>query len=428
MLLATLPRCVLLLVLATGLRPSPARAQFTSDSATRRIAAWRGDLDSLINGLAHRHAAPFVHVPVARFTAVAGELHDRVPGLTEPQFRVALIRLTAMLGDSHTALDWTHRDFGAMPLRLRHFSDGIRVVAAMPMARSVLGARVVGVAGVPVDAVAGALRPLMSCENNPCRDALLADFIVVPDFLAAQGLIRDPAHVTLDITDSAGRQLAIDLPTVPGAIWESAPMTQVATAPGGPEERLAQRNPQLNIWFELVVQSNTLYIGYQRSSDLPGHTVRAVIDSILALLDTHPVERVIVDLRRNGGGNAALLNPLISGLHHRASLARRGRVFALIGGQTSESAVDNATALHDHDGAILVGTATAQRPDPYAELRRFGLPATGWQVQYPDRLGRTGTGQPDALLPELLTPLYFAEFLAGHDAAIRAALAFRIGK
>ncbi len=52
---------------------------------------------------------------------------------------------------------------------------------------------------------------------------------------------------------------------------------------------------------------------------------------LLAFVDTHPIERFIIDLSSNGGGDSRIMRPLIGELKKRAEINRKGHLFAAIG-------------------------------------------------------------------------------------------------
>jgi hypothetical protein len=56
----------------------------------------------------------------------------------------------------------------------------------------------------------------------------------------------------------------------------------------------------------------------------------------LSGIDSHPVQRVVIDLRQNGGGDSRILGPLTKGLASR--LRAIGPIYVLIGPGTFSSA------------------------------------------------------------------------------------------
>ena len=125
----------------------------------------------------------------------------------------------------------------------------------------------------------------------------------------------------------------------------------------------------------------------------------AFAQSTLAFADAHPIDRFVIDLRRNGGGNSELIRPLIDGLAARPALA--GRVFAIIGMHTFSSAMIDAMELSRRVHARLVGGPTSGKPSGYGEIKTFTLPISeAWSYPVLDQavlepgLSRRCSGRP----------------------------------
>lgn len=131
----------------------------------------------------------------------------------------------------------------------------------------------------------------------------------------------------------------------------------------------------------------------------------------------------MIDLRRNGGGDSALLGPLIDGIRQRPAINRRGRLFVLIGRATYSSAQLNAHEFRKRTQAILVGEPTGQRPNAYGEVRTFRLPHSGMEVQYSTKYFRTDDADPPSMMPDIEVALSYEDYAAGRDAVMEVVLA-----
>ena len=105
---------------------------------------------------------------------------------------------------------------------------------------------------------------------------------------------------------------------------------------------------------------------------------------------------IIVDLRYNGGGNSAVLNPVIKVLKKE-----KCSKYALIGENTFSSAILNAVSLKDDAGFILVGTPTGGSINHYGELKSFTLPETGWKVYYSSKFFKLSRKYNGSIIPDV---------------------------
>lgn len=166
--------------------------------------------------------------------------------------------------------------------------------------------------------------------------------------------------------------------------------------------------------------SRAVYLQYNRCQNGP-EPFDAFAARVFRLLDGG-AERLVVDLRHNGGGNSAVDDPLISGLQGRASWRSRGRVIGLIGDATFSSAVWTATDLQ-RLGAVLMGAPTGGRPNGHGNVQALVLPNSRVAVSYSTTYFRILQGSdPVSLMPEVAVEPTIEDLRTGRDVLLEAAL------
>ncbi len=169
-----------------------------------------------------------------------------------------------------------------------------------------------------------------------------------------------------------------------------------------------------------------LYCWYDSCTDQPKQpTVMAWSAEVLRLIDDGQVKSLVIDLCRNGGGNSALLMPLIDGLARREQINQPGKLFVLIGQRTFSSGMMNAGELRAATKATLVGTPTGGKPNSYGEVKTFTLPHSGLTVQYSTRFWKRALEgeDPPSLMPDITVDTSSEMYFNGRDAAMEAAAA-----
>jgi hypothetical protein len=85
-----------------------------------------------------------------------------------------------------------------------------------------------------------------------------------------------------------------------------------------------------------------------------------------------------------------------------------------------------AIEIHDDLHATLVGSPTGEKPNSYGEINTFTLPNSKLVVTFSTKYFRlVKEGDPPELDPGISAPPTLADALAGHDAALEAAIAAR---
>jgi hypothetical protein len=179
---------------------------------------------------------------------------------------------------------------------------------------------------------------------------------------------------------------------------------------------LSRKHPDRIYWYEYLPDSRALYVQYNECSNDPKLPFSRFASDVFREADSAKVERFVIDLRFNGGGDSRIIGPLISGLHSRIRL--RSHLYVLIGPSTFSSAQLNAIDLRDKTGAVLVGLATGEKPNSYGEIKTFTLPNSGFHVQYTTKFFHLADGDPSALEPSVSVPYSLDDALAGRDPAL----------
>ncbi len=300
------------------------------------------------------------HADEAAWRRDLARLDASIATLDDRHVIAGLVRLAAALGDAHTRV-FVPRDV-LYPVRLLGFEDGIFVAGANADAAWAVGKRVVAVDHKPIADAVAALTPLVSAENPAFLAGELPSLLENPVADAGMNVARDH-RMTLTVADGDGDGQH-DLELVAGRSVALAPPKLKPLHLDGPTE--------LAYWNKYVADHRLLYLQYNacQDDDRVG-PFAAFAASTLAFADVHPVDRFVIDLRSNQGGNSAILEPLIAGLAARPALA--GRVFVLIGRTTLLIGGDRRERARDPRGRDARRHADRRQPE---RLRRDqGVPA-----------------------------------------------------
>ena len=107
----------------------------------------------------------------------------------------------------------------------------------------------------------------------------------------------------------------------------------------------------------------------------------------LKVVDAYAVDRFVIDVRNNPGGDSSLIQPLLNGLQQRFIAGQFGsaRLFVLIGRDTISSSLLNALQLKAAPFTTLVGEPTGGKPNHYGNTGALTLPRSGLRISYSTR-------------------------------------------
>ncbi len=358
---------------------------------------------------------------------------QRAGTLDDGRYIIGLRRLLAWFGEGHTTIV-PFEFLGEVPAPLRQgvwgrtfalkalpFHDGLWITEASAEARSLLGTKIRAIGGRPIEQIVKDHAQAWPGENPAWAHnwaGLLASSVGT---LHGLGVAQGPADSPLRFDGLR-----------PDGSAASATLRPLAAGPVSREK--LERTPTLvertrseratgNFLLPLD-NARALYISIDEMADLEGLSFAHFTESILAGMQPAAVQRLIIDLRRNGGGDNYLAEPLRHELA-RSRFNRPGGLCVLIGPATFSAAQNLANRLERECFASFIGEPTGSAPNLVGDAAYFVGKATGITAMVA-RL-RWFDGGPDDkrrwIAPDIAVPSLHADWVAGHDAALEAALA-----
>jgi hypothetical protein len=355
---------------------------------------------------------------VAAKAALLAEARD-----TEfPRYAMALGRLFHAANDGHTAAIPLYGEAPEFkrryPLKLKRFGDGLYVVAAKGAALPLLGGRVTEIGGRKIDALLRDFAGVQASGNRAWPANWTPVGMAVPGFLiglgAAPGLDADTRY---EVAFADGRRV---IANVRASADGHEGLTDLSRKP----RPLKPFGDGAENYAAEIEDGRALAIVIGAMEDEPKKTMRAFSMEAIMAVNRTKADRLIIDLRDNGGGNNMLAEPLRRTIV-KSRFNRLGALYVLIAPQTFSAAQNFATRLERETEAIFVGEPTGGAPNHFGDAKFATAPQSGipyiistlrWQDSPPfdDR---------DWILPDLPAPPAIADFVAGKDAALAAALA-----
>jgi hypothetical protein len=410
---------------------APAYAQTAPASVTLTTAQWQADLRYLAAQMPLRHKNLYHTMTPAAFQAAVAQLDADIPHLNGDEITLRLIALATLPTDSHTGA------FGfppgrSFPLRLRHYEDGIYVEAAPEQYRAVVGGKLVAIGTTPAGTIYDRLLTVIPHDTaNSGLQGLIAPVLmtmgpvlhgldVMPTADAASYTIeKSGKRTTLDLTPTADTRALFGYAPLDG--WVDARATGAAP--------FWLQHPGETFWASFDPASGIYYIQFNAVADTPTQTVAQFFDATFADVARVKPDKLVLDIRNNGGGNNYLLKPIIVGIIRLREIDRPGHLFVITSRSTYSAAQNLVNRLEQYTDAVFVGAPTGQHVNSYGDPAQIKLPNSGltvgmasvWWQDNDERDKRTETD------PSVAADLTFADYVAGRDPAITAVVAYRPG-
>jgi tetratricopeptide (TPR) repeat protein len=402
-------------------------------SKMSREEGWRSDLQLLNREIKRRgyHLFPRTGTEGDFDTAVKN-LRDSIPQLTDSQVIVELAKLMRRVGDGHTGLlGGLRAEFlQNLPVQFYLFEEGLFIISADPKYKDLIGSQILKFGNRTPDEIVKGLEPIINRDNEIWIKEVAPYRMRNLSLLNALGLIPDAGKVSLTIRGLDGKERIVSLATDPTQfnIWNVKPKTwpTLAQTLPGPAP-LYLKSPETAYWFEYLPDNKTVYFGFNSIANDPKESLADFTSRLFRFINEKDVEKLVIDLRWNNGGNTTLLTPIVQGLIKNERINHRGKLFVVIGRRTFSAAQNAATFIERYTNAIFVGEPTGSSPNFVGEEHPFTLPYSKLVVNVSDLYWESAFPQDRRvwIAPQIYLPPTFEAYRTNRDTALEAIISYK---
>ncbi len=401
----------------------------------RKIASEHAakELDLMIGALKKSHARPFLHISEQELTGRASALKRQwlqQDSLDKRLYTLDLMKFTALFGDAHLQIYWEDASLHGNPDTLQLFPFVVKNEGEQLFATE--GETTFTKQLTAINGHNASQLYQEALQTQAGTGAFVRYFVqryFFPVFLHLKG-IHPPFQLTF----------------ADGEVRQSTGLCSFRQVAG----RFA---PNVDPYTFEILQGNIGYLQYNLCEDY--QAFNAFLKSTFARIDQQGVNKLVIDIRNNMGGNSALNDLLIpyfsqkkyrqsSGRHWKVSQAMKDRIdqplyrqafgkkfikqykkaangsfieedeyslvepkkvkyffegelFVLIGPQTFSSANFLADAIKTYELATLVGQPTGEPTNDFGEIIPFQLPHSGLGFNCSVAYDTGADGDPDKI-------------------------------
>lgn len=385
---------------------------------------WDADIDFLGTELPQKHCDFFAMKDKNSFLTGLDKIKRNSAELTDFEVAIQLQQLIASFGDSHT-----HVSFGQnldknniLPLHLYWFSDGLFILHTTQENREILGHQIVSINGVPLKTITDSLSTLLTQENHAIIKNDVPKLLPLLQILDYFGFVKDQS-IALGLKDVNGMHKTFQI--------QPAVLTRQNRNMYTPDSlALCYKNERAFFIDYYQATDKLYYLQYNRcwSKELElqhGNAQKAermpsftkFDEKVFQTLNRQSINKVVFDLRFNGGGNSRQGTAFIEKYARFLEAHPTMKTYVIIGRRTFSSAILNVMDFKRLTNAVIIGEETAGKPNHFGEVRKFQLPSSGISISYSTKyFQRTGDNE-QTIAPEITADASFSEFSHGIDPA-----------
>lgn len=385
------------------------------------------ELGVLLRTLEGTHPDPFHGIQRSAFVRALDGYAARLPDLEPEEAAVELMRVWALLSreggrDGHQfVLPAATVDDSMLPLRVYEFEEGVFITDALDGDADLVGARILAIGGHDIDDVLADVEPLVPRDGPATVHAHRPILLLRTVVLRGLGIIGD-GPVEVRVVDRHGDEREVALDPVERQRYENwaGPFGRFRL-PTGTQNRYLAGDEAFDV--ERIDEAATLYVRYRFVSS-------PATDRAVELVAEGGIERLVLDLRQNPGGDNNTYDRLLDFVQEWAG-EHPGTTFVLTDRVTFSAASNLATRIEATTDAVFVGEAMGGSPNLWADvnwvtLRHLPIPmraavsTTYWEMSGPDDPRLT-------IPPDVPVAVTAVDHFAHRDPSLAAALAAPLG-
>jgi len=414
-----------ILTFITGLA-TPLIAQTVPPKLT--TAQWQADVGFLGDELPKRHRNAYHRMKREDFEAAVDKLYNAVPSMADDEIVVDMMKLVAMVRDGHTYMEaMPFFRSGIFPISMYKFNDGVYVQKAAPAYAEMVGSKVVRIGNASIDQALSAVGPVIAADNEMGVLDRGPIYLVLPEILSGLKLISDKHTLTV-VVSKDGKERSFDL-KAEGKFLDvfRTPANWVDAANTSSVPMYMTRQGD-TFWFEYLKDKQIVYVKQNAVQNKPDETLADFYKKVFDFVEANPVDKLVIDLRNNGGGNNTLNTPIVIDII-RSKVNKRGHLFVITGRQTFSAAQNFTNQIEKWTEATFVGEPTADHVNMYGDNRPFTLPNSGLTVRASTLWWQDLDPRDERKwkAPDIAAELSFDDYRLGRDPAFQAVLDYKPG-
>lgn len=392
---------------------------------------WQADLAFLKETVHKDYPFLFKKITAVEWDAEVEKLHKAIPSLQPHEIVAGFARIVSSFKYGHTDIGWRQSPikYHVLPMALYHFSDGIYVEGTHKDYANLIGAKLLKVEGMEVAAALAAVRPLVPAENEQYFKAYGIDFLIIPEALHAQKITKT---LKTDITytfEKAGKTFehtvkgldAFRLPRQYGFVQLNNDWASVRDQNTTPHYL---KNLDKIYYYEYLPESKTVYVRHSQIQDEKDDPIAAFYGRVFDFIEKNEVERLVIDVRLNGGGNNYKNKPVVTGLIRCEKINQPGKLFVILGRRTFSACQNLVNEIDNYTNALFIGEPTSENVNFYGDTREVELPNSKMPVflSFAWWQDKAQWENADWLAPDIAAEMSFDDYRSNRDPALETAL------
>jgi hypothetical protein len=284
-------------------------------------------------------------------------------------YQTKLLQAIAHIRDGHSGFVSLDKTFGTLPIYIAPFSDGYYIIATSKEYQDLLGGRLIRIGSYDLKETLQKLKTISNSSNLQGFNKNLAQYLNKPGLLYGLGISKTPDS-TYFLIELNGKQNGI---YVTSTIQSPGLITYLGQN-NIPLPFYLQNRDQ-NYWYHVLPDSSSLYVALNSIENMSKISFPVFVKQLDTIIRASNIQRLIIDIRLNGGGDNFLNVYLLKLIQDHPQLNQKDRLFLITGFRTFSAAINLYADLENFTGATMIGEPVGDMINFPGDAKHFQLPA-----------------------------------------------------
>lgn len=328
--------------------------------------------------------------------------------MSDAQFRVEMAKFVANIGDQHTYITLPTTQMKKFPVKIWWENNRAIVIETDEQYGFLLGQEMTSIDGTPVEFLKDPSMQYLAYENTYWKDALSPMYLHLAAVLENEGVIASADMASFEFEAEDGTQTFVDIGSrITITDWVRIEDTHASP----PLYRLSEDN------YAYTVDDGLFYIQYNSAFDVSGYPLPTFINDIERQLENTDIEKLVVDIRFNYGGQIDHFVPVVQALAD-SHLNTPETLFVLTGRNSFSSAIGAIYSFQSLTEATFVGEPTGGKPNGFSHVVGFRLSGSRNVLYMSTNYHEVTAENVDSFYPDHEVLITQQDFIAGRDPVI----------
>lgn len=375
-----------------------------------RNTKWIKDLNYMQKAIPKKHVNPFFKINQEKFNSELTSLKNSVYKLNDDQILSGIYKIVASIGDTHTS---PYKKTSIIyPIQFYYFKEGIYVVNTLPEYKQVLYTKLVKINGVDIETIQKNILPLIVNENSALIKKYIPKYLTNVEILHGLNITSSVKNALFTFENSQGDNFNLNIDSLNNEDIHGKFIIKGTFDTSYP---LYMQKNNLNYWYKYIAAEKTLYFKYNKcQEDDNSKTIEDFTTDMLKFMDSHIVDKFVIDIRDNSGGSDKYITPIINWIKTK-KINNKDHLFVIVGRTTFSSAILNAVTLRKETNATFIGEETSGKPNHYGSVKSFTLPNSKIEIQYSTQFNKISADNESTFIPDKIIEISIKDYLGKKD-------------